>query len=184
LATSSRLPDRLQAARVFAIIVLMLYGWMMWWFLFRFTTWRLYLDLWELAGVLAFSLTTALLESALVFCLPAALALILPRPWFRDAFVSRGGMLAAASLLYMMFLDDRLKHEMVFPQIPTSPWLLALPLAAIPLLVVAAGRIPWLRRAVESMADRATVFLYVFMPLSAVSLALLCVRWVIGAWRL
>ena len=178
---SSRLPDRQQAAQVYAVIVLMLYGWMIWWFLFRFTTWRLYLRPWELAGVFAFSSVTAFIESALVFGVPVALALCLPRSWFSAVFVARGGMLAAAVLTYMMFLDDRLKHEMLYPVLPNTPGVLALPLAAVPVLVFAAGRIAWLRRFIESFAERATVFLYIFMPLSAISVIVLGARWVIGA---
>lgn len=181
MGISSRLPGRQQLSQVYAIIVLLLYGWMTWWFLFRFTTWRLYLNAWEIAGVLAFSLTTTLVESALVFFVLLILALLLPQKWLGDVFVARGGMLAAAGLIYMMYLDDQLKHEMLFPALPTAPWLLVLPLAGILVLVYAAGHFPWLRRAVESLADRATVFLYLLMPLSAVSVLVLAARLLTGA---
>jgi hypothetical protein len=176
LAISSRLPSRQQAAQVYAVIVLLLYGWMMWWFLFRFTTWRLYLTAWEIGGVLAFSIVTAFLESILVALVLLAITFCLPRSWIRDSFVARGAMLAGATLLYMMYLDDQFKHEMLFPGLPKPLWLLALPLAAVPIVTYASGRIPWLRRLVESFADRATVFLYLLVPLSALSVLVLVVR--------
>lgn len=154
---------------------------MTWWFLFRLTTWRVYLNPWELAGVLAFSLVLTFTESILVFCVPVILGLCLPRSWFREVFVARGGMLAATGLIYMMFLDDQLKHEMLFPTLPIQPWLLVLPLVAVPVMVFAAGRMASLRRIVESFADRATIFLYLLMPLTAISVFVIGARWVIGA---
>jgi len=55
-------------------------------------------------------------------------------------------------------------------------WLLALPLAAIVLIPYAAGRIAWFRRIVESFADRATIFLYIMLPLSGISMFVVLVR--------
>jgi len=162
--------------RVYAIIVLILYNWTIIYWLTRLPGWRVFLTPWEILGILDFSLTTALLESLLVLCLPMIVAVCLPRPWFGDSFVARGGALVAAVLAYMMFLDIQFKHEMLYPALPLSGWVLVLPLVLIVPLVLAAGRITALRRAVEALAERATIFLYIMLPLSGISVILLLAR--------
>ena len=181
MGISSRLPSRQHLAQVYAIIVLITYSWTILWFLWKLPSWRIFLTAWEILGVLAFSLTTALVESLVVLCIPVALAVCLPGSWFREVFVSRGGSLAATALGYMMFLNDKFKHETLYPELPVDAWLLALPLAAIVLIPYAAGRISGLRTIAESFADRATVFLYVMLPLSGFSMIVVVVRWLVRA---
>jgi hypothetical protein len=166
---------------VLGIIVLMTYSWTILWFLYRFPSWRIFLTAWEILGALAFSLAMALVESVVVLCIPVVLCLILPRPWFRDVFVARGASLAAALLGYLMFLNEQLKHETSFPALPMPAVLLVLPLAAVALIPYAAGRLNWLRRFTESSADRATIFLYIMPPLSAISIFVVIIRLLIPA---
>ena len=181
MGISSRLPSRQQLVQVYAIIVLIIYSWTILWLFWKLPSWRIFLNTWEILGVLAFSLVSALVESLVVLCVPVILATFLPRSWFADAFVSRGGSLAATALGYMMFLDDRFKHEMLYPELPVGAWWLALPLAAVVLVPYAAGRITRLRTAVESFADRATIFLYVMLPLSGFAVLVIVVRWLFAA---
>jgi len=176
LAISSRLPGRQQIIQVYAIIVLIIFSWTILWLFWKLPSWRIFLTAWEIVGVLAFSLSTALAESLVVLSALLILVLSLPRAWFGEVFVARGASLAATALGTMMFLDDQFKHEMLYPELPLGVWLLALPLAAIVLIPYAAGRIAWFRRIVESFADRATIFLYIMLPLSGISMFVVLVR--------
>jgi hypothetical protein len=157
-------------AQVYAIAVLIIYSWTILWFFWKLPTWRIILTPWEILGVLAFLLATNLAESLGVLCIPVVLALILPRGWFGDVFVARGASLMMTGLAYMMFLGDQLKYQGAFPSLTLQPWLLSLPLGVIALMVYLSGRIGWVRRIAESLADRATIFLYVMLPLSIISL--------------
>jgi hypothetical protein len=176
LGISSRLPSRQQLAQVYAIIVLLIYSWTILWSFWKLPTWRIFLTAWEIAGALSFSLATVLVESLAVLGIPVLAALCLPRRWFGEVFVARGGALAATALGYMMFVGDRLKYEMEYPKLPLESWLLALPLAAIVLIVYAAGRVTWLRRASEALGERATIFLFLMPPLSIVAILVLVIR--------
>jgi len=176
LGISRRLPSRQQLAQVYAIIVLILYSWTILWFFWKLPTWRIFLTAWEITGVLAFSLATVLVESLIALGIPVVVASCLPRRWFGDVFVARGGSLAASALGYMMFLGDQLKYEMEYPKLGLDGWLLALPLAAVVLIVYAAGRIGWLRRITESLAERATIFLFLMPPLSVIAIFILVIR--------
>jgi hypothetical protein len=161
---------------VYAIIVLIIYSWTILWFLWKLPTWRIFLTASEIVGVLAFSMATVLVESLIALGIPVVAGLCLPRRWFGDVFVARGGSLAAAALGYMMFLGDQLKYEMEYPKLALDAWLLALPLAAIVLIVYAAGRLGWLRRIIESLAERATIFLFLMLPLSVIAIFVLVIR--------
>lgn len=179
MGISSRLPSWRQVAQVYAVIVLLIFSWTILWFFWKFPSWRMFLTTWEIAGALAFSLVTALVESLIFLCIPLILAALLPRMWFRDVFVARGGSFAATALGYMMFLDDRFKYETRYPELPAQAWTLVLPMVAVLLIPFMAGRMGWFRRVVESFADRATVFLYLMLPLSGLAMVVVAIRFLI-----
>ena len=183
MGISSRLPSRQQSIQVFGIIVLMVYSWTILWFLWRLPTWLIFLTAWEILGVLSFSLVTALIDSLVILCLLMILAVCLPKGWLLESFVGRGGALAATAIAYMMFVDMNFKHEMLFPELPVKAWLLALPILTVALIPYATGRIPLLRKAVEAFADRATIFVYLMLPLSGLSIVVLVVRLLIPVLR-
>ena len=175
LRASSRLPGWLQLAQVYSIAVLIIYSWTILWFFWKLPTWQIFLTTGEILRVLAFSLATNMVESLVLLCIPVLLALILPRTWFSDVFVARGASLTMTGLAYLMFLGDQLKFQGAFPSTALEPWLLALPLGALALIVYLVGKIALFRRMVESLADRATIFLFVMPPLSVISLLVVLV---------
>ena len=165
-----RLPTWQQAAQVYAIIVLLTYTWTILSFFWMFPSWRIILTAGEILGVLAYSLAAVLLESLLVMVVVVIAAAALPKKWFGDVFVARGAALVLAGLGYAMFLSEQLKTQGGFPKLALPGWVLIMPLGAIVLLVYLAGRITLVRKFLESLADRATIFLYVMTPLSVLSL--------------
>ena len=171
------MPSRAQLAQVFALIVLMVYGWTIVWFSYKVPSWLYFLNLGEITTVFAYSLATNLAESLAVLCGPVALSLLLPRKWFHDVFVARAGTLAIAGLAYMMYVASQFTSKDGYPSLTLKPWSLALVLVLIVALVYAAGRIQLLRRIVEGVADRATILLYVYLPLSILALLVVMFRW-------
>jgi hypothetical protein len=161
---------------VYAVIVLIVYGWTITWFSWRFPGWLLFLKASEILIVVAYALATNFAESLAALCVPLLLSPVLPKKSFRDVFVARGAALAIAGLAYLMFLTDQFKYKNDYPNLRLETWVLALPIAAIPPLVYLAGRITWLRKILESFADRATIFLYITVPLSILSVLAILVR--------
>jgi hypothetical protein len=172
------MPSRAQVAQVFAVIVLMVYSWTILWFFYKLPSWLYFLDVGEITTVFAYSLATNLAESIAVLCGPVALSLILPRKWFHDVFVARGGTLAIAGLAYMMYVAFQFKSKDDYPSLTLKPSSLVLVLVLIVVLVYLAGRSHLLRRIVETVADRATIFLYVYMPLSLLALLVVLFHWI------
>jgi hypothetical protein len=86
------------------VIVLFVYGWTIIWFFWRLPGWVFFLSASEILMAAAYALATNLVESLAVLVLPLLLSLILPKTWFRNAFVARGAALVLALVAYMIFL--------------------------------------------------------------------------------
>jgi hypothetical protein len=175
-----RTPSWAQLASVFAVIVLILYSWTILWFLWKLPSWLYFLNASEILIALAYSLATNLVESLVVFAVPVLLAIILPRKWFSDAFVARGATLAMAGLGFMMLLAYQFKDKSAYAESSLPAGWIFLGLAAMAFLVYLSGRLTFLRTAVEWLADRVTIFLYILMPLSVLAVLVVLFRSMIG----
>ncbi len=174
-----RLPGWSEILPVYAVIAFIVYAWALLWFFWQLPGWLFYLNLNDVLSALTYVLATNLAESLLVLCGTVALALILPRRWFRDVFVARGASLCIATLGYMMFLANRFQDKMAYPALPLAAWTVPVTLLAIALAVYLGGRVAVVRRSVEVIAERATVFLYVLLPASVLSAIAISIRLVV-----
>jgi hypothetical protein len=123
----------------------------------------------EIAIVLAYIIATNFLESLFILCAPLFLSMLLPLKWFRDLFVARGASLAFLGLGYMMFIAYRYNSRNGYPSILLKAWSIALAAGIIALLIFMAGKIPLVKKMVEAIAERSTIFLYIYVPLSIIS---------------
>ena len=171
---SSRIPKQKEIAPVYAIIVLMIYGWTILKFNYNLPGWLFFLNLGEIMSVFAYSMTTTLFESLLVLFGVITTAVILPRKWFAETFVSRGASLSLLVLGLMMYIADQFTTKENYPAelIRWTPAILVL----IALVVYAIGRVQLARKIIEVFADRAIIFLYISIPISLVSLIAVLIR--------
>ena len=153
---------------VYAIIVLMIYGWTILKFNYNLPGWLYYLNLGEIMSVFAYSMVTNLLASLVVLVGVVVAGFLLPRKLFSDAFIARGAALSVLVLGLMMYIANQFKTKDYYPAeiIRWSPALLVL----IVLVVYIIGRLQFARKALEFFADRAIIFLYISIPVSIVSL--------------
>ena len=174
-----RIPGWGQVLPVYAVVVLMVYSWTGLWFFWKLPSWLFFLSAGEILTAGAYSLATNLLESLTVLCAPFIASIVLPRRWFYDRFVARGTALVASGLGYMMHVAYQFKSKDDYPSLNLKPFSVAVALVAVLLIVVLAGRIPIVRKAIEGLADRATIFLYILVPLSIVALLAVLARWMV-----
>jgi hypothetical protein len=172
----NKFPTWQQIVPVYAVIVLIIYTWTILWFFWKLPSWTFFLNVGEMLTMLAYSLATNFAESLLVLCGSIFLGIVLPRKWFADVFVSRGAALSLAGLGYMIFLADQFRNKDDYPTVYLQIWSVALALALIALIVYLCGRIALIRRILESVADRATIFVYILLPLSIVSVVVVLIR--------
>ncbi len=154
---------------MYAVIVLMVYTWTIMWFFWKLPSWLFFMNAGEILITFLYSVATNFVESLLVLCAPVFLCLILPRKWFYDLFVSRGAALVIAGLGYMMYLAFQFQGKNDYPSINLKAWSLALAFALLMLIVFLAGKINVSRKILEVVADRATIFLYLTIPVSIIS---------------
>jgi hypothetical protein len=174
LATFKRLPTQKEVTPVYAVIVIMIYGWTILKFNYFMTGWLYFLNIGEIVNVFTYAMTVNLLESLVVLLGVATIGFILPRKWFADAFVARGAGFSVLILALLMYVAEQFEAKDYYPAdiIRWFPFILFLML----LFVYILGRVQVTRKAIEFFADRAIIFLYVSLPLSGVSLVAVLLR--------
>ncbi|GAB4542948.1 MAG: hypothetical protein Fur002_14120 [Anaerolineales bacterium] len=168
-----KIPSQMQIIQVYAVIVLMIYGWTLYRYAWKVPSWTYYLTLGEMAHIYAYALVVNFLESAALLAAFLSAALILPAAWLGELFAARSVSFLLPALTYAMLFSNSFKSaaEKDYPQ-NLAAWLPAL-FAFAALLAFAAGRWSPLRRAAEEFSARAVIFLYIFMPISALAAAYL-----------
>ena len=169
-----RFPPLTQITSVYAIIVLVIYTWTILWSFWKLPSWLNFLSFGEILTIYAYSLTTNLLESLLVLCLPLGLSLILPRKWFSEAFVTCGTVVALLNLGYVAFI---LIQSQSLDNYPVNIVRLV-PVIFLASLILSflIGKVKFLVKAIDFFAEQATVFLYITIPLSLISLMVVLAR--------
>ena len=169
-----KIPDHSTMLSVYAISVMFVYGWTMYWFIWNFPSWIYYLTISEIVSIAAYSAVSNLLESLIILCLPLLFALILPANWVSDRFIAFGALQVA-------FIDALLMYYAHFFQAETSfsfepffwiPVFLAVSLG----LAIMLAKIRLVADVVGLFADRAKIFLYLSIPLSIVSIFVVVIQ--------
>ena len=171
---SNRIPKQKEILPVYAIIVLMIYGWTILKFNYNVPGWLYFLNIGEMMSIFAYSMTVNLLESMIVLLGVIAVGVVLPKKWFADAFIARGVSLSILALGLMMYIADQFNTKEYYPA-DIIRWLPAV-LILIGLVIYFLGRVPFARKAIEFFADRAIIFLYISIPVSALSLIVVLIR--------
>ncbi len=171
-----RVPSWAQVIPVYGVIVIMVYAWTLLWFFWKVPGWLYYLNVGEILSTLAYEFASNFAESLIVLCVPLLLALVLPRKWFRDVFIARGAALCMSALGYMMLLAYQFNDKDTYPAAFLKPWTLLLVLIGIAMVVYLSGRVALLRKVLEALADRLSIFAYILVPLSLISLLVVIIR--------
>jgi hypothetical protein len=174
LAIFNRIPKQKEILPVYAVIVLMIYGWTILKFSYYVPGWLYFLNLGEILMVFAYSATVNLLESLLVLLGIVAIGTVLPKKWFADAFVARGVVFSAIVLGLMMYVANQFNYKEYYP----SEMIRWFPVIVIVMgvFVYFLGRIKFVCNIIEAFADRAIIFLYISIPVSLLSLIVVVIR--------
>lgn len=164
-----------ELAPVYGIISLFVYSWTIVWFFWKLNGWLVYLNLGEIGMILIYALATNLLESLFVLSVPVLIGMVLPAPWYLDRFIARSTAWLLPGLSYLVFaayqFEGRSKfHQSLIIQV-------GLPVLILMMIFIFAS-IKWQRasRLLENIADRATIYIFVFLPLSVLSLMIVILR--------
>jgi hypothetical protein len=171
-----RFPGREDTLAVYAVIVMILYGWTTVHFLWKVPSWSFFLPVTDLLSILAYGFTTNLVESLVVLGVLLGASRLLPRTWLLDSFPARGTAAALTGLGYIALLSNafRTNQEADYP----AQLIRLFPVALLSILAACflAGRVRLLRAAMEGLASRAAIFLYLSIPLSVLAVAVVLAR--------
>ena len=173
-----RLPDSKSILGVYAVIVTLVYSWTLFTSFYKLPSWIFYLTISQILSVYAYSFSLNLVESILalagVLLLEFTLFLALRN---RDEFQARSILAVLVVLISSMLrlalfktyedIDSYLSGELIW-------WAITLPLGI--LLAAFAPRNKKIRNILESIAERAIIFLYIYLPISLISLIVVIAR--------
>jgi hypothetical protein len=118
--------------------------------------------------------TVNFVESLLVLAGFMLASMLLPRKYFIDRFITLGLLLTLLGLGYLMFLDYSMQAESPFP-ITLFRWT---PIALFHILVASflLERLSFVRFVLGKLAENITIFLYIYLPISIISVIVVLLR--------
>jgi hypothetical protein len=172
-----RLPPLAHILPVYAVISFVIYGWTILLILWKLPSWLFFLHTGEIIAILSYSFLLNLIESLLVLLALLGVCWLLPPSWLRNDFNVRGvalvlGLFASMMLHLEMYNNSDLREAFIHSLLPW--WGVTVPVAVG--VTWLASKAAWLRRGLIELSDRLIVFLYIFIPLSLLSLVVVIFR--------
>jgi hypothetical protein len=155
----------------------LVYTWTVFASFWKLPSWLFFLKSTEIISIYAYAFLVNFVESILLLCVALLPGIVLPRRWWVDVLISRG------FVLILVILGSAVLHMMLFRTPDTRAtfvnsqpvwWIVTILIAII--LTWVAGRVALVREALENMADRLIIFLYIYLPLTAFALLIVLVR--------
>ena len=153
---------------------MMVYTWSLLQYFWRLQSWLNFSTLGRVSVIYAYTAVVNFIESALILLALVVLSVILPSKWFYDQFVARGSSLVLFGLSALMIFAQNIFEDVTTPSV-LLPKLLAAAVIIIA-LVILVDRISLLKKIMDELANRMTTFLYIWMPITALSLITVLIR--------
>lgn len=172
-----RFPEKRNIVTVFAVAMFLVYSWTLFTSFWKLPSWLFFLQVGEILSIYAYAFVVNLLESILLLFMVLLPSILLPRRWWTETFISRAValiLIVLGSAAFHMSLYRTPDTRAVFIHGQLAWWIGTALLAVILIWIV--GRVPWIRRGLENMADRFVVFLYIYLPLSVLAVLVIFVR--------
>ncbi len=159
---------------VLGAAMFVVFSWSIRGFLFVFPSRVMYFRAWEVFSIFMYMMAFALAESLLVMGGLTALSMALPAGWLRQGFAYKGLLIllvgTAAAIGYQRALGDELPPKETLLLWMAAPFFLLLGLLALPHFF------PRLGVFLASLAERFTVFAYLYLPVGLLGLLVVLFR--------
>jgi hypothetical protein len=175
LAFKDRLPKFGEIMLVFAVNVVILYSFSLW-FSFQDLSknWILYLGMADILGLFAYVIIGAFIESLLMTAFLIFICLLIPSTVTRGRFVSYGTILTLTLLTALIVRDG--SYVGISALMRNNYWSYTVLTIGTLVLVLAVEYIQKARSTMEALADRCVIFLYFYMPLTAAAVIIIVMR--------
>jgi hypothetical protein len=173
---TNRLPDFRSIVLVFSVISLVFYGWTFVSIAWKLNSWAMNLLPEEIGVLICNLMVLSFLESIAVVLTLLVFSLLLPQKALKDKFVVRGSILVLCVFgsmgLHLKLHADEVNH--LIARSLELWWLLTSLLAIV--LMWYLPRLHATEPVIREFADRTTVFLYLFLPITAIGLLVMALR--------
>lgn len=170
-----RFPPVRDLLGVYSVIAAFVYGWTLVILFYKLPSFLLINTPGELLAIAAYVLVSAFFESLAVLGLCALIAFLLPARLLRNEFIVRASwpvMIAYGSVILFLILNASLERKF---GARVNTWSLVTVILCL-LSAWIAPRLKPMRAAAEWVADRFQVFLFLWTPLSLLSLMVVMIR--------
>jgi hypothetical protein len=155
---------------VYGVITPFIFGWTLYWFAWILPSWLKFLTLGELGAIMAYFFTINFAETLSIILALMVLAAILPASWLKSDFILRGSLASLCLFGFLIFIE---LHNTPLWQLPRVGAITGVIFIATAFLFI---KIHFLRKALEGLADNATIFSYITIPVSILSLMVVIIR--------
>lgn len=166
----NRLPAIKDIVPVYAVISFMIQVWAIHLLLGHLSTWSNYLYVPEILSIAAYRIAESFVEALLVLGLLLLISFILPARFFRDVFVVRGSALVLCLLGSIILFWKRFESD---PGILMANYLQTWTVGTVLLAALFSHlsvKVGAVSDFLDWISERMTVFLYLLIPISLVSL--------------
>ena len=170
----NRLPKRQDVLVVLGTIVFAVFSWSIRGFFFVFPSIVMRYATVEIFAIFSYMMAFAFVESTLVFVALVLVSTILPKKWLREGFSYKGFLIvlvgSIAFIRYQTFLGGELPAaKTIFLWVGES-------ILVLICLILLFHFIKWLQAILVSIAERFTVFAYLYIPLGFLGLIVVVLR--------
>lgn len=170
----NKIPPTEHLISFYAVLASILYGWSIYQFFWTIPSWGNFLTLGEIAVIFSYMVVINLIESLFIgFCV-LMISLILPFSWFSKQFLSKSVLLILSGLGFLMYRNFYFPTKALSELPIYQLWILLT--VGVLILLSPVNKIPFLQKTAETIADRFVVFLYILLPLSALSIVVTLAR--------
>jgi hypothetical protein len=168
-----RFPDRRASILVFSAAIFAVFTWTVRGFIYQVPSFILYFNLWDILGIFALLLTFALMESMLVAGLVILFGALLPAKWLKAGFAYKGFITVVVSAIVFIYLKSVMTNQPTIQFLGTTFFVAFLSWLG---LVLTAHFWHRFQRLVLDIADRLSIFLYIYIPLGLLSVMVVMIR--------
>lgn len=169
-----RLPKFREILPVYAITAFMVYGWTLFTYLRYLHYWLQFLNLEEILAIFCYAMLADLVESLIILSVLLGICLLLPSRFLRDMFIVRGTLIMVCILGSMLVFLNYFTDLNAY-MITALLWTAATVLVTV-LVAVFTVRLNFVVKAATWLSDSMIIFLYIFMPITVLSLLVVLVR--------
>ena len=173
----SRFPNRQEIVHAFATAAFLVYGWTIYSSFWKVPSWVFYLRTSEIFSVYAYSFLVNFFECVFLVLFLLAVNFFFFGNLWKDKFLPASVVMLVAlvgsSLLHLHRYEDPTLRESFLGSQPLW-WGSTFLISFLASFIVV--RFPWFSKLLENLADRFSVFLYIYIPLTILSLFIVLAR--------